>query len=113
MTKDTYTFCPVHESINVLQEKWVLHIIRSLLQGACGFNELSRAVGGCNPKTLAQRLERLERLGIINKTVCSTMPPRTEYALTPAGIELQEVIDAIDRWARKHLNHSAYIQRQS
>ncbi len=99
-----HTFCPVYEAINVLQEKWTLHIVRTLLGGPSGFNELSRAVGGCNPTTLAQRLERLESLGLVSKTVLSVMPPRTTYALTASGVELQGVIDAIDGWARKNLN---------
>ena len=97
------TLCPVYESINILQEKWVLHIVRSLLDGPRGFNELGRAVGGVNPSTLAQRLERLESLGIVDKTVQSVMPPRTSYRLTAAGVELQGVIDAIDSWGRRHL----------
>ena len=54
---EDHSFCPVYEAINVLQEKWTLHIIRSLLDSPKGFNELSRAVGGCNPATLAQRVE--------------------------------------------------------
>jgi DNA-binding HxlR family transcriptional regulator len=31
------------------------------------------------------------------------MPPRTRYSLTEAGRELEAVIAAIERWARKHL----------
>ena len=42
-------FCPVYEAINLLQEKWTLHIVRSLLEGPKGFNELGRDIGGCNP----------------------------------------------------------------
>ncbi len=95
-------FCPVYESINLLQEKWTLHIVRALLEGPKGFNELARAIG-CNPATLTQRLERLEAVGVVRKTVHSVMPPRTSYALTEAGVALQEVIDAIDRWARRYL----------
>lgn len=98
-----HSFCPVYEAINVLQEKWTLHIIRSLLDGPKGFNELSRAVGGCNPATLAQRVEKLEHLGIVSKTIHSTMPPRTSYALTEAGQALQAVIEAIDNWGRRYL----------
>lgn len=97
-------FCPVSAYIDVLQEKWVMHIIRALLEESRGFNELGRVVGGVNPKTLSQRLEHLEKLGIVDRTVISTMPPRTEYALTEAGAELDEVIAAIDRWSRRHVD---------
>ena len=96
-------FCPVAAAIEILQEKWVLHIVRSLLDGPRGFNELGRLAGGCNPATLAQRLERLESLGIVDKTVHSYMPPRTTYALTEAGIALDGVIAAIDRWGKEYL----------
>ncbi len=96
-------FCPVHASIDLLQGKWVLHIIRALLAGPRGFNAIARDVGGVNTATLAQRLEKLEQLGVISKHVESTMPPRTRYELTRAGYELQDVIDSIDAWARKHI----------
>lgn len=97
-------YCPVYEAINLLQEKWALHIIRSLLSGPKGFNELARAVGGCNPATMAQRLEKLVSIGVVSKTVESTMPPKTCYALTKAGKDLQGVVDAIEHWGRKYLD---------
>ena len=50
-------YCPVHEAIQVLQEKWTMHIVRALLDGPMGFNELGRTVGGCNPATLKVRLD--------------------------------------------------------
>ncbi len=102
MSKDA-PYCPVYDSIELLQEKWVLHIVRALLGGPHGFNELSRAVGGANTTTLSQRLEHLERLALVEKTIESTMPPKTRYELTPAGRELQTIIDAIDAWARRHM----------
>ena len=97
-------FCPVYQSIELLQEKWTLHIVRALLQRPHGFNELARAVGGVNTTTLTARLDHLEREGIVHKTTLSLMPPRTRYELTDAGIALQRVIDAIDTWARSHLH---------
>lgn len=99
-------FCPVYRAIGVLQEKWVLHIVRSLLGGEKGFNELARAVGGCNSATLTQRLEHLETLTIISKRTEDTHGKlaRSVYTLTPVGRELQSVIDAIDTWGRAHLH---------
>jgi DNA-binding HxlR family transcriptional regulator len=101
--KDETIVCPAYAAIDLFQEKWVLHIVRILLDGPRGFNALSRAVGGCNAATLAQRLGHLEKIGMVRKTVHSVMPPRTTYALTPMGVELQGALEAIDRWARKYL----------
>jgi DNA-binding HxlR family transcriptional regulator len=106
MNPDT-AYCPVHEAIQVLQEKWTMHIVRALLDGPLGFNELGRTVGGCNPATLKVRLDHLEELGILRRTVHSQMPPRTSYELSASGVSLQMVIDAIDAWAREHLDAAA------
>lgn len=92
------------EAMQLLEEKWMLHIVRALLEGPRGFNELSRSSGGCNPATLAQRLDELEARGLVDKEVKSVMPPRTIYELTTAGAELKEVIEAVDRWGRKHIS---------
>ena len=112
-----HTYCPVYDSIELLQAKWVLHIVRALLEAPRGFNELSRAVGGANTTTLAQRLEQLEHLGLVIKTVESTMPPKTRYELSEAGRELHGVIAAIDTWAQRFMPacqaHGAEVERAS
>lgn len=97
------TFCAVHEAMKVLQGKWTLQIVRALLAGPHGFNDLARAVGGCNPATLARRLEALAALGVLSKRVESTMPPRTCYTLTDAGRALDGVVAAIESWGERYL----------
>jgi DNA-binding HxlR family transcriptional regulator len=104
---ESQQLCPAVQAIALLQEKWVLYIIRTLLDGSKGFNEIRRDVGNCNPSTLSERLEMLEREGIVSKTIHSTMPPRTSYVLTCAGFELQTVILAIDSWSRVHWKKDA------
>lgn len=95
---------PFVKAVAVLQEKWSLLIVGALLDGPCGFNELSRKVAGVCPATLSQRLSLLEEAGIVAKTVHSTMPPRTSYVLTVSGEDLRPTIDAMSAWAEKHLN---------
>jgi len=90
-----------------------MHIIRRLLtNGELGFNDLRRAVGA-NPATLSERLDYLEQLGLIRKTVHSVMPPKTSYALTEAGVALQGVIEAISTWGRSHLDEASYAKGQA
>ena len=100
---ETDPFCPVHDAIAVLQGKWTMQIVHALMGGPMGFNELARAIGGCNPSTLAQRLETLVRLDVLARRVEASTPPRTLYSLTAAGAALQPVIVAIERWGRQHL----------
>jgi len=96
--------CPVARAIAVLQEKWVLHIVHTLLDGPRGFNELGREVGGCNPTTLAQRLARLEELGLVARTDRPVGSSRSGYALTASGEALSDVIEAIQTWSLHHLH---------
>lgn len=91
------------DAIAVLQGKWTMQIVHALIEGPMGFNELARAIGGCNPSTLAQRLDTLARLDLLARRVESSTPPRTLYSLTAAGAALQPVVGAIEQWGRQHL----------
>lgn len=95
---------PFVKAVAVLQEKWSLLIVWALMDGAAGFNELSRKVVGVCPATLSQRLSLLEEAGVVAKTVHSTMPPRTSYVLTAAGEDLRPVVESLNAWAERHLN---------
>jgi hypothetical protein len=50
---------------------------------------------------LSQRLDLLERSGVLTRTVHSTIPPKTSYELTEAGRGLSSVIEAIDAWSER------------
>jgi DNA-binding HxlR family transcriptional regulator len=93
----------VHDAIAVLQSKWTMQIVHALMNGPMGFNELARAIGGCNPSTLAQRLDTLVKLDLLARRVEASAPPRTLYSLTLAGAALQPVVCAIEQWGRRHL----------
>lgn len=86
----------------LLQEKWVMIIVHSLLMGPTGFSELMRR-GNINTTTLTQRLLLLEHAGLLTKTIHSTMPPRTSYTLTEAGLALQPLLEQITQWSGKYL----------
>lgn len=90
----------------MLQGKWTLQIVHALMDGPRGFNELARLIGGCNPSTLAQRLETLIQRDLLTRRVEATAPPRTLYELTPAGAALAPVLAAMDQWARRYLRRA-------
>lgn len=94
------TFCPVAATLNLLHEKWTLHIVHALLMGKKRFNEIGHALGGVNPSTLRERLRGLEEKGMVQRTVLSTIPPWVEYELTDKGRALSDVMDAMARWAQ-------------
>jgi DNA-binding HxlR family transcriptional regulator len=92
----------LNAAFGLLQEKWVLSIVYVLMRGPIGFNEVGRGAGSVNAATLAQRLSRLEKAGLVTKTVQSTMPPKTSYELTEAGRALRPVVEALTKWSERY-----------
>src|ERR687891_537875 len=88
-------------ALNVLGQKWVMRIIRSLGERTQRFCELQDALGGANSATLSQRLKLLEDEGLIARRAVSAVPPWVEYSLTPKGSDLRGAIAGIDRWAER------------
>ena len=96
-------FCPVRATLALLGQKWVPHIIYELTNGKRRFNELSAVVGGCNSRTLRDRLRGLEDLDIVSRRIIETMPPWVEYELTARGNELAQALTTLEEWAHKHM----------
>ena len=90
-------YCPVAKATEVLGDRWTLLILREMLGGANGFNELQRGLPGISRSVLTDRMRALERAEVIERR---TGPKgRTlEYRLTPAGRDLQPVVQAIGEW---------------
>ena len=91
-------YCPVNGALNLLSERWTLHIVRALLGGKRRFNEIGHVIG-LNPATLRERLRALEEEGVVTRTVLSTMPPHVEYALTEKGQALNGIFESLAQWA--------------
>jgi DNA-binding HxlR family transcriptional regulator len=88
-------FCPVAKAMEVLDERWTLLVVRELLLGSTRFNELRRGVPKMSPALLSKRLRALERAGVVRRTEDGG---RSSYALTPSGLELRPVVDALGAW---------------
>jgi len=86
-----------------IADKWTALIIHVLAGGTRRYAELQREIGGISQKMLTQTLRSLERDGLVTRKVHPVVPPRVEYALTPLGRTLIEPLNAICRWAEKHL----------
>ena len=59
---------------------------------------------GISSKTLAHRLQELEKGGILERHSYNEIPPRVEYRLTQKGQELVESIIDLLQWMRKWSN---------
>jgi DNA-binding HxlR family transcriptional regulator len=90
-------YCPIAKGSEVLGDRWTLLIVREMLGGATGFNELQRGLPGISRSVLADRMRSLERAEIVERR---TGPKgRTlGYRLTTAGRDLEAVVQAIGEW---------------
>ncbi|MPZ50327.1 MAG: transcriptional regulator [Dehalococcoidia bacterium] len=102
LNEDT-KYCPVRATMALLGQKWVPRIIYELMQDKRRFNELANVVGGCNSRTLRDRLKGLEDLGILERNVIAVMPPWVEYSLTPMGHELGIALRKLEDWGRAYM----------
>ncbi|WP_410606522.1 winged helix-turn-helix transcriptional regulator [Amycolatopsis sp. lyj-109] len=78
--------------------KWTVLLIGVLLDEPLRFGELRRRLANVSPKVLAQTLRRLERYGLVDRTVCPVVPMRVEYALTELGQSAAEPLAALWTW---------------
>src|SRR6185436_16287144 len=83
-------------------DKWTLLIVTTLDGPALRFSELQARIPGISQRVLSLTLRRLERDGLVLRTVFAEVPPRVEYELTGVGRTLIEPAVALAEWAVEH-----------
>jgi DNA-binding HxlR family transcriptional regulator len=94
--------CPAETTIRLIGGRWKIVILWYLFQGVKRFSELQRAVTGITQKVLTQQLRDMERDGLVARRVYAQVPPKVEYSITPLGVSLQPVVEAMHRWGIEH-----------
>lgn len=96
-------YCPLSLAAELLCQRWTILVISRLTGGPCRFNEIQRGLPQMSPTLLSRRLEELEQYGVIEARESHNGHWR-EYALTPAGLDLEPLVNAMavwgQRWAR-------------
>ena len=72
------------------------------MRGKRRFAEFLESKEGIPTNTLAERLKRLVRAGIVEGQRYPDHPPRVEYVLTPKGEDLRPMIRAMVDWGVRH-----------
>jgi DNA-binding HxlR family transcriptional regulator len=85
-------------------DKWSVAVICRLEDGPLRFNALRRSVGGVTQRMLSATVRRLERDGLITRTVRDSTPPKVEYALTARGRGLHDVLAVLVAWTETNLD---------
>ncbi|HEU4684559.1 MAG TPA: helix-turn-helix domain-containing protein [Nitrospira sp.] len=94
--------CPAETTAELIGGRWKIVILWHLFRGVKRFSELRRVLSGVSHKVLTQQLRDMERDGLILRTVYAEVPPKVEYSMTPRGMTLQPVVEAMHRWGVEH-----------
>ncbi|TCR97819.1 helix-turn-helix domain-containing protein [Rhizobium sp. BK418] len=89
----------VRPVLDKIADKWTILILTVICPKPSRFNEIKRRLDGITHKALADALKRLERNGLVTRTVLPTQPIGVEYAITPLGHSLREPFEALCSWA--------------
>lgn len=89
----------VRPVLDKIADKWTILILTVICPRPSRFNEIKRRLDGITHKALADALKRLERNGLVTRTVLPTQPIGVEYAITPLGHSLREPFEALCAWA--------------
>lgn len=88
--------------LDKIADKWTIMILTVICPKPSRFNEIKRRLDGITHKALADALKRLERNGLVTRTVLPTAPIGVEYAITPLGHSLREPFEALCAWALQY-----------
>jgi DNA-binding HxlR family transcriptional regulator len=98
--------------LDQLADKWTILVLASVCDGPTRFNEIKRRVAGVSQKTLTQCLRKLERNGLLKRTVLPSTPLGVEYAVTPLGRTLSKPFDALCEWTATYMPEIKEAQRK-
>jgi DNA-binding HxlR family transcriptional regulator len=90
--------CPLAKATEILAERWTFLVIRELLSGAVRFNQIRRGVPLMSPSLLSQRLQRLEREGLVGREPSGS---GHLYHLTEAGLDLAPIVQRLSQWGER------------
>ncbi|HEX9766870.1 MAG TPA: helix-turn-helix domain-containing protein [Nitriliruptorales bacterium] len=91
-------FCPIAKAMELLDERWTILILRELLSGSQHFNQILSGNPKMSSALLAKRLRMLVRYELVDRREDGN---RVVYTLTPAGLELRPIIEAIGVWGTR------------
>jgi DNA-binding HxlR family transcriptional regulator len=100
--------CPIAGALDLVGDRWTLLVMRDLLfYDKRRFAEFLASSEGIASNILADRLERLERCGLIERRQYLERPPREEYHPTAKGADLIPVLRELIRWGKRHVAGTA------
>ncbi|WP_308471429.1 helix-turn-helix domain-containing protein [Arthrobacter sp. Y81] len=94
--------CGIRDVLDRIGDKWSVLVIVELASGVRRFRELQRAIEGISQRMLTLTVRRLERDGLVTRTVYPTVPAQVTYELTARGTSLTKLVKQLADWSLEH-----------
>lgn len=94
--------CNIDLGMELIRGKWKAVILCHLNDGPKRFLELQRITCGVSQKVLNEKLQELQRDGLIKKIIYPEVPPKVEFLLTEIGKDLFPALEMIQNWSLKY-----------
>ncbi|WP_461164093.1 winged helix-turn-helix transcriptional regulator [Arthrobacter sp. R4-81] len=94
--------CGIRDVLDRIGDKWSVLVIVELASGVRRFRELQRAIEGISQRMLTLTVRRLERDGLVTRTVYATVPAQVTYQLTERGSSLTLLVKQLADWSLEH-----------
>jgi DNA-binding HxlR family transcriptional regulator len=91
--------CGIRDVLDRVGDTWSVLVVVELASGPRRFRELQRAVDGISQRMLTLTVRRLERDGLVTRTVYPTVPAQVDYRLTETGTSLTHLVKALADWS--------------
>lgn len=103
--------CGIRDVLDRVGDKWSVLVIVELASGPRRFRQLQRAIDGISQRMLTLTVRRLERDGLVIRTVYPTVPAQVDYRLTETGASLTHLVKALAEWSLDHRESIADARR--
>lgn len=94
--------CGIRDILDRIGDKWSVLVIVELASGVKRFRELQRAIDGISQRMLTLTVRRLERDGLVTRTIYPTVPAQVTYELTERGNSLTMLVKQLTEWSLEH-----------
>ena len=92
-------------AMNVINGKWKLAIVATMIKQPRRFNEIERLLQGITPRMISKELKELELNNVVEKIESldeTTGKTTSMYDLTPSGRGLEKLMVQMAVWGQEH-----------
>ena len=99
--------CPVSCILDLLGDTWTLILMRDILfLDKHRYDEFLESPEGISSNVLTNRLHKMEKSGLISKSLYSNHRYRYEYRATASGEDLKPILKEMTKWGFKHCENT-------